>query len=68
MLGLGASQGVKALKCTHLSVKHTLAGASPAVVARSLDALRESRRVGADVHTLSVGHTLAGASLASKGV
>ena len=45
------SQGVKAFKCTHLNVKHTLAGASPAVVARSSDALRESRRVGADVHT-----------------
>ena len=45
------SQGVKAFKCTHLNVKHTLAGASPAVVARSSDALRESRCVDAQVHT-----------------
>ena len=34
-----------------MSVGHTLAGASPAVVARSSDALRESRCVGAQVHT-----------------
>ena len=44
------SQGVKALKCTHLSVEHTLAGASPAIAARSSDAVREKRCVGADVH------------------
>ena len=42
---------MKALTCTHLSLGHTLAGASPAVEARSSDALRESRRVGTDVHT-----------------
>ncbi len=42
---------MKALTCTHQSVGHTLAGASPAVVVRSSDALGESRRVGADVHT-----------------
>ncbi len=42
---------MKALTCTHLSLGHTLAGASPAVVARSSDALRESRRVGTNVHT-----------------
>ena len=43
--------GEQVLTCTHLSVEHTLAGASPAVVVRSSDALRDSRCVGADVHT-----------------
>jgi hypothetical protein len=42
---------VEALTCTHLSVGHTIAGASPAVVARSSDALGESRCGGDDVHT-----------------
>jgi hypothetical protein len=52
---------VEALTCTHLSVVHTLAGASPAVVAQSSDALRKSRCVGADVHTPERGtHALRG--------
>ena len=58
--------GEQVLTCTHLSVEHTLAGASPAVVVRSSDALGESRCEGADVLTPERGtHARRGQALPS---
>ena len=59
--------GEQVLTCTHLSVEHTLAGASPAVVALSLTCC-ENRDVCDLKRThLSVEHTLAGGKPCRRG-